>query len=555
MALRDKLDETKLRSLTYGDNTPYVTVNINTQKVTSLRSNLPGNIRNDDNRINSAIIDTARIGSFLLENPGFSTKQVGLQLMNVKPNFGFRNGRDGVTLTPSALQLYTPLNTLAQVAATGIGGHLSRFGLLPGVGNTYYDLKKDETKDNDPLIKFKNKLIKNNSGQSNILYDYISGPSSVYGVGITSIRLDSKVLTLTKDANNKKDISTQYSGEENSGIFYQNITSNKPKTYETISPITIYKDNPKQISYTSAYGDVITISGSFSTLNREIRVGSGRQDSINLTPLFTHPSSSIGDKIEIDKIVHNINDLVKFRIQALNNDNSDHVWMIFRAYLTNFDDAVTSNWNEFKYSGRGEDFFTYQGFSRTINIGFKVAALSAVEMKPMYDKLNYLMGCLMPDYSSGGTMRGNIVNMTVGNYIDGQPGILTQLSYKVPNDSPWEISLAEIPSSQQYISTSSLNNYTFVNDKNIYPLKGNPPKNSENSEANRFSSKLLVLPHIIEVTMTFKPIGIRTQGDVKIPQRIKSGSWNTNIAQNINGATYTEPNFTVNGSIPTGIIQ
>ena len=161
----------------------------------------------------------------------------------------------------------------------------------------------------------------------------------------------------------------------------------------------------------------------------------------------------------------------------------------------------------------------------------------------------------MPDYSSGGTMRGNIVNMTVGNYIDGQPGILTQLSYKVPNDSPWEISLAEIPSSQQYISTSSLNNYTFVNDKNIYPLKGNPPKNSENSEANRFSSKLLVLPHIIEVTMTFKPIGIRTQGDVKIPQRIKSGSWNTNIAQNINGATYTEPNFTVNGSIPTGIIQ
>ena len=283
MALRDKLDETKLRSLTYGDNTPYVTVNINTQKVTSLRSNLPGNIRNDDNRINSAIIDTARIGSFLLENPGFSTNQVGLQLMNVKPNFGFRNGRDGVTLTPSALQLYTPLNTLAQVAATGIGGHLSRFGLLPGVGNTYYDLKKDETKDNDPLILFKNKLIKNNSGQSNILYNYLSGPSSAYGVGITSIKLDSKVLTLTKDANNKKDISTQYSGEENSGIFYQNITSNKPKTYETISPITIYNEKPP-ISYTSAYGDVITISGSFSTLNREIRVGSGRQDSINLTP-------------------------------------------------------------------------------------------------------------------------------------------------------------------------------------------------------------------------------------------------------------------------------
>jgi hypothetical protein len=555
MALRDKLDSSRLEmvslNLPYGDNPPYVTVDINTQKVTSLRSNLPSGIKNDGTRLNSAIIDTARIGTFLFEKPWWSTNQVGLQLMNVKPNFGFRNGRGGVTQTPSALQLYNPANTLAQVALTGIGAHIDRFGLLPGVGNAYIDLKKNETKDNDPLIIFREKLLSSNNRDSNILYSYLSGPNSAYGVGSTSARLDITTLTLTKDAKNKVSGSIQYSGETSgSGIYYENASYNSSDPYATISPITIYNGAPSPITYTNGYGDKVTISGSFKTQNRENRVGSGRQDLINLTPLFTHPSSSIGDNIRINNVAYNINDLVKFRIQALDNDNiNNNTWMIFRAYLTNFDDSVTANWNEFKYSGRGEDFFTYQGFSRTMNIGFKVAALSAVEMKPMYDKLNYLMSCLMPDYSDGGTMRGNIVNMTVGNYLDGQPGILTQLSYKIPNDSPWEIGLADIPESQQYNTIEE--KYQFTKRQDIYPIKGTLDKDWKNNypfkdDADKLSSKLLVLPHIIEVTMTFKPIGVRTQGNIKIPQKIKSGNWSTNIAQNENGAIYTESNYMVN---------
>jgi hypothetical protein len=53
--------------------------------------------------------------------------------------------------------------------------------------------------------------------------------------------------------------------------------------------------------------------------------------------------------------------------------------------------------------------------------------------------------------------------------------------------------------------------------------------------------------------MTFKPIGIRTQSNIKIPQKLKSGNWSTNIAQNVNGAIYTEPNYMVN-SINKGAI-
>jgi len=92
MALLNKLDETKLRSLTYGDyfSTPYVTVDINNQKVKV--GGITISPKNDGTRINSAIIDTARIAKFLLDKPEWSVKQISQQFMNVKPNFGYING-------------------------------------------------------------------------------------------------------------------------------------------------------------------------------------------------------------------------------------------------------------------------------------------------------------------------------------------------------------------------------------------------------------------------------------------------------------------------------
>jgi hypothetical protein len=92
-------------------------------------------------------------------------------------------------------------------------------------------------------------------------------------------------------------------------------------------------------------------------------------------------------------------------------------------------------------------------------------------------------------------MRGPLVKMTVGNWIDGQPGIINSLSYTVPQDSPWEIGLGD---------------------------------------------KMLILPHIVEVSMTFTPIGAQTQTKNKIPSKSENIS---NIAQNYNGANSGEPNY------------
>jgi len=237
---------------------------------------------------------------------------------------------------------------------------------------------------------------------------------------------------------------------------------------------------------------VVRLRKSWKELTREKRVGSGFQDEINLTPLFNAPAGTISDKqFIIGDRAYNINDLVKFRIQSVDTDHPERAtWMIFRAYLTQFSDNTDASWGETKYVGRGENFYIYNGFSRRIQVGFKVAALSEAEMKPMYQKLNYLMGNLMPDYD-GNIMRGPLVRMTVGNWIDGQAGIINNLSYTVPNDSPWEIALDE-------------------------PLIG---------------SRNLILPHVIEVQMTFTPIGSQTRKENQISKKSAATS---HIAQNIN---------------------
>lgn len=199
------------------------------------------------------------------------------------------------------------------------------------------------------------------------------------------------------------------------------------------------------IGYYNGYGDTVFLktNGGWNTINRHARIGSGRQDEINLTPLFSSDSPP-GTKVNIGGVVHNVRDLVKFRIEAINTDNpSNAIWMVFRAYLKGFQDSYSSEWGDVKYIGRGEKFYVYSGFSRTITYNFKVAALSAPEMEIMYQKLNFLASNMTPDYGHNNLMRGPLLRTTIGDYIYREPGFITSLQYSIADDTPWEIGLDE----------------------------------------------------------------------------------------------------------------
>jgi len=157
-------------------------------------------------------------------------------------------------------------------------------------------------------------------------------------------------------------------------------------------------------------------------------------DKINVYPLY-QSENVISDS--------SINDLVKFRIGVINNNNpSQKTYIHFRAFLDQISDQYTSDLDSTQYIGRGEKFYTYKGFDRKVSLSWTVAAQSKAELIPMYKKLNYLASVCAPDYSGNGYMRGNIITLTIGGYFYEQPGLITGFSYEMNEDNAtWEIGI------------------------------------------------------------------------------------------------------------------
>ena len=194
----------------------------------------------------------------------------------------------------------------------------------------------------------------------------------------------------------------------------------------------------------------------------------GPVDFINALPIYK--SSAVTSKNEYK------NDLIKFRIDILDNDANTRFFMHFRAFLDSFTDSYGGSWKSLSYMGRGEDFYKYDKFSRDINVSFTVAALSKQELIPMYKKLNYLASSLAPSYSSKGYLRGNIAYLTVGAWCYELPGIINSIEYSVPEEAPWEIAI---------------------------PIKD---ENGKGVGTQFDDDTVREMPHMIKVTMKFTPI-------------------------------------------------
>jgi hypothetical protein len=259
MGLKQKLDDTVFRSLKYGGDTPgggssgqpYIKppdLNKVDNTFNSLRFT-----RFDDGLVrggavgalNASITDTLRIGKFLKDfpkGPLFITKQVGLQLSN--PKLEIRQQTDTTTNKIGPTRVYNlGINTLAQVGVNAFGQHIVRHGFLPSQNENdlYINVVRENDKDkNSKLIRTARKLnyindqpkriditrltnrqnnnilglINTNTlgglaqGLNNFLTiqnqtidNYIGGPSSVYGIGSTTIRrYEPFLITPTKGA-------------------------------------------------------------------------------------------------------------------------------------------------------------------------------------------------------------------------------------------------------------------------------------------------------------------------------------------------------------------
>ena len=196
----------------------------------------------------------------------------------------------------------------------------------------------------------------------------------------------------------------------------------KTKAIDGVNGSRISMTSPGQKGNIISYTAGKIVNGRVSTV-----------DKINAQPIYQ-------SKIPIAD--NNSNDLVKFRIAAINETNpQEKEYIQFRAYIDNFSDAYSANWNEEKYLGRGESFWKYGGFARSISLGFTVAAQSKPELIAQYKKLNFLASNLAPTYSPSGYMGGPLVQLTLGGWCYELPGFISSMTLDVPQESPWEIGI------------------------------------------------------------------------------------------------------------------
>ena len=525
------------KSIPYGDDTkgggssnqPYIKSPIPDELTSQnpdflLRGGLLNNTQTstqDVSRLTKMFLDTKSTNGLF-----FTLKQEQLSATSVRtqasPSFGL-NG-----------QPYSPLNTITQAGLLSIGTHLNKQGINPFAETGAYANGNERlygvvvTKDQEPkanrLVQLsKGKLEPNSKAQGPddaFVMRYNGGPGSFKGVGRTVIRFgkDSKTFlslqrtndipsaygqntwvynsyllrntevittpinTLLEDEQFPVDNRVTFSSptiQDFRKILRANLISAKDKQTASNSGATPDTPNYQNKNYEQNFNfnDPGQRSGkSYANYVNGVEYTNGSGvpttqvgavDKINALPIYRSGQFSTDPKY---------NDFVKFVIAPIdNNDPAFSTFMHFRALLDSFSDSYNASWNATKYLGRGENFYTYDSFTRTVSLSFTAAAQSKQELIPMYKKLNYLASQLTPDYSPSGYMRGPLIKLTVGGYLYEQPGFIQDLSYDLITEAPWEIGINteggvdnDVKQLSQMVRVSS---FTFVPIHTFVPSK------------------------------------------------------------------------------------
>jgi len=454
-------------------------------------------LRGGPRAITDAGVDVLRLSKYFKTTSGvlFTTKQ-NILSRTAAPAQG------GTKQAPKLFNegSYTPLSTLAQAGVIALGTHLNKqgdpfadTGVFSTNPNLYFNKVVESNKagentfflsstiantkpidiindilvfDNNPSNStitatgnFANRLADLwytrqylNEDKVNIL-SYSGGPGSTLGIGQTFIKFARGNGSGQDVRTNQVLVNTQLFPQNTNVLNFKQTVEQTSNNTRPASPIL--QDFRKQLRNQTN----VTKAPDYNLNNIESRVniggtktkqGPGYATGKNLASYTSGsgigPIDSINSLLPYTSSSANTtpatNDLVQFRIALIDNNNPIFKTFIhFRAFLDSMTDSYNATWNPDQYLGRSENFYNYNGFTRTISLSWTVAAQSKQELIPMYKKLNLLASSLAGDYSTSGYMRGILSQLTVGGYLYEQPGIITQLSYDIPQESPWEIGI------------------------------------------------------------------------------------------------------------------
>ena len=246
-------------------------------------------------------------------------------------------------------------------------------------------------------------------------------------------------------------------GKETSYPTYKNIPENKSQAFES--------------KMTKLSGTTV---GTITLDKRDFAKASGSidgYDRYNALPLL-----GTDGKFRLKFDGDQSKDIIFFYFYDLINK----VYIPFRATINSLTDQHSAEWEEINYIGRADKLFLYKGFSRDVNLSFTVYANSAIEMIPMWERIDYLTGLTRPSKYTGKatvtnteldttTVTGKesrfiyppMINFRVGDMYVDQPAVLSSVSITIPDDSNWE----SLRSDDYFYYASSTNKVQYPSGK------------------------------------------------------------------------------------------
>ena len=574
MPIISQLNDTLLKSLKYGSDQldggtsgqPYITTDVNDPNLTNLalaRGGLGSLLQKAgivpsitiDNTIGkdsgfmrggivgsttAGIVDAVRVGSWILNNPLWIAKQVGLQLSNPrleKPKNPSLLTNPGNILSLATDGILQPtrtynlgINTLLQVPVNAFGVHFNRHGLGPvSADNEKYEAivranNKIDNSEGNRLISLKSKL---NVGQptistsplltnvlgflSNIpvlgsiiktltsgasIDNYITGPGSTYGIGLTTIRRfdnttsanDSEFLntaytvavfnTRTYDDLNIREplvgsflgLSKKYNGyislpnnieksitslDSNTAVDYQGASSVLRDYSELFKATKAVTSIEQSIPFSDAatYNPTSPANTPFSVERKSFKtvanIGLNRNRKEQFNDYKYYGTGSVGDEGS-RKVYDNTytldrydSDILTVMFRGVDPFTQNEERWAFSAYLSGFKDDFNATWNDVNYIGRSETFYIYSKFRRSVSFDLKIPCFNRTQLFEKHRALGQLASTTAGRYddTQGKTnaLGGMLLRLNVGNYLVGEYAVMNNLSYSIPNDSAWDI--------------------------------------------------------------------------------------------------------------------
>jgi hypothetical protein len=211
------------------------------------------------------------------------------------------------------------------------------------------------------------------------------------------------------------------------------VTDFPTENENTIAYTPAATDNTKKYAELRAKVDAgnTIVQTHFKTIN----VNVSRND-----PNFKYVKKELANKFERTNDTTLTDDNLKLVFTPLDPFTGNKLnTLSFLGYITDYSENYDSSWGDVKYIGRAEKFYIFNEFKRTVSVGFNVPCFNAVELNNKHCALSELASTLAGKYSDNNLLGGIITKLKVGNYIDNQPGIITNLTFSPIQDSSWDL--------------------------------------------------------------------------------------------------------------------